>query len=92
MSDKQRREAIVIKAIAEILEVDPKTIGLDARMREDLGMDSLGSLELLSTLSRELGVDLEMEEATEIETVADAIRFVEAHAGRAAWSSSQKPS
>ncbi len=79
MTDKSQREALVLASIAEILEMEPADISHDARMREDLGMDSLGSLELLSTLSRELNVDLEIEEAMEIETVADTLRFVEAH-------------
>ena len=79
MTNKSQREQIVIASIAEILEMEPGSIGRHARMREDLGMDSLGSLELLSTLSRELKVDLEIEEAMEIETVEDTLRFVEAH-------------
>jgi len=79
VTDKSQREALVLASIAEILEMEPADISHDARMREDLGMDSLGSLELLSTLSRELNVDLEIEEAMEIETVADTLRFVEAH-------------
>lgn len=83
MTDKKQREQMVLAAIAEILEIDSATIAPEARMREDLGMDSLGSLELLSTLSRELGVDLEIEEAMEIETVADTLAFVEAHVASA---------
>ncbi|NOY90269.1 MAG: acyl carrier protein [Deltaproteobacteria bacterium] len=79
MTDKSQREALVLASIAEILEMEPGDISHDARMREDLGMDSLGSLELLSTLSRELNVDLEIEQAMEIETVADTLRFVEEH-------------
>jgi acyl carrier protein len=69
----------VIATIADILEIDPATIAGDLRLREDLGMDSLGSLELLSTISEELRLDLEMEDAMEIVTVADACAFVERH-------------
>lgn len=79
MNNQSQREQLVIASIAEILELEPASIDRHARMREDLGMDSLGSLELLSTLSRELNVDLEIEEAMEIETVEDTLRFVEAH-------------
>ncbi|MBX3248676.1 MAG: acyl carrier protein [Myxococcales bacterium] len=79
-SDRRR---LVIETIAEILELQPDTVRLEARLREDLGMDSLTSLELLSSLSRTLKVDLEMEEAMEISTVADTIRFVDNHLERA---------
>jgi len=67
----------VIRLIAEILEIDPSRIQGSSRMREDLGMDSLASLELLSTLSEQLKVDLDIEEAMGIATVDDACAFVD---------------
>lgn len=73
----QSRRRRVVALIAEILEVEADTVREDSRLREDLGMDSLQSLELLSTLSEELRIDLEMEEAMDISTVSDACGFVE---------------
>jgi len=67
----------VVAAIAEILEIDPARVNGSSRIREDLGMDSLGSLELLSTLSEQLRIDLDMEEAMGIVTVDDACAFVD---------------
>jgi acyl carrier protein len=67
----------VVKAIAEILEMEPSRVSGAQRLREDLGMDSLGSLELLSTVGEDLRVDLDMEDAMEIVTVDDACAFVE---------------
>ena len=75
----EERHGFIIATIAEIMEIDAEQIGGDTLLREDLGMDSLSSLELLSTLSRELKVDLEMEEAMAIRSVNDAARFVEQH-------------
>jgi acyl carrier protein len=63
--------------VAEILEIDETSIEGGARLREDLGMDSLASLELLSTLSEELKLELEMEDAMGISTVNDACDFIE---------------
>lgn len=74
-----QRHAFITATIAEIMEISPTEITGTTLLREELGMDSLTSLELLSTLSRELSVDLEMEEAMEIRTVDDASRFVERH-------------
>lgn len=67
---------LTIGLIAEILEIDPATIRGTDRLREDLGMDSLGSLELLSSIGAELNIDLEVEEAMDIQTVDDACAFV----------------
>lgn len=63
--------------LAEIAEVEIGALHGSARLREDLGMDSLSSLELLSSLGEKLNVDLEIEEAMDIRTVDDACAFVE---------------
>lgn len=68
-----------VALIADILEIEPSAVSGAERLREDLGMDSLGSLELLSSLSAELRVDLDAEAAMDIETVDDAVDFVAAH-------------
>jgi acyl carrier protein len=77
MTDQTTRRQQTIATIAEILELAPESIDAQARLREDLGMDSLGSLELLSVLSEQLRIDLEIDEAMGIVTVDDACAFVE---------------
>jgi len=67
----------IVAAIAKIAEVEPSRVTGAQRLREDLGMDSLGSLELLSLISEELKIDLEMEDAMDIVTVDDACAFIE---------------
>ncbi len=77
-TEKAKRRERIIALVAEILEMDdPSAIRPTDRLREDLGMDSLGSLELLSTISEELKLDLEMEAAMGISTVDEACAFVE---------------
>jgi acyl carrier protein len=65
------------KLVAEILEIDPSQVHEGSRLREDLGMDSLGSLELLSSISEELGIHLDIDDAMDIVTFQDACAFVE---------------
>lgn len=76
MRDERAMRARMVALMAEILEIDGATIRGEHRLREDLGMDSLGSLELLSRIGEELQVDLVMEDAMEIVTVDDACAFV----------------
>lgn len=64
--------------IADILEISSDTLVGRERLREDLGMDSLASMELLSSISAEFKLDLEPEDAAEINTVDDACAFVAA--------------
>jgi acyl carrier protein len=68
---------VTVKLIAEIAEAQESTIRDDQRLREDLGLDSLQSLELLSTIGEALKIDLDVEEAMAIRTVEDACAFVE---------------
>lgn len=75
-ADGSRRER-TIALLAQILETDAARIRSSDRLRDDLGLDSLQSLELLSLLAEELRIDLPMEEAMELRTVDDACRFVE---------------
>lgn len=73
-----KRQERIVELIAEIMELDdPSTIRPTDRLREDLGMDSLCSLELLSTVSEEFKLDLEMEAAMGINTLQDAFDFIE---------------
>jgi|JI10StandDraft_1071094.scaffolds.fasta_scaffold1443790_2 acyl carrier protein len=62
--------------IAEILEMSSDKLAGQERLREDLGMDSLASMELLSSISTAFKLDLEPEDAAGIDTVDDACAFV----------------
>lgn len=78
MSDQEVRRS-TLGIVAEIAEVEQTKLQGSDRLREDLGMDSLSSLELLSSLSEKLCIDLQIEEAMDIRTVDDACAFVERH-------------
>jgi len=49
------------------------------RLREDLGMDSVASMELLSMLAEELGIEVEMEEAVDVTTVGQVVALAQRH-------------
>ena len=68
-----------LAVLAEIAEVERTKIQGSDR----LGMDSLSSLELLSSLGEKLHIDLEIEDAMDIRTVDDACAFVARHCAEA---------
>ena len=76
---EQDRRARLVAIIGEIAQTDAGKIQGEERLREDLGLDSLGSLELLSSISEELKIHLEVEDAMDLRTVDDACAFVERH-------------
>ena len=71
-----RARVVTLTALAEIAETDIQSLRADQKLREDLGMDSLQSLELLSAIGEKLKIDLNIEQAMGIRTVDDACGFV----------------
>jgi len=65
--------------IVEQLDVDPDKVTMDARFREDLEADSLDLVELIMAFEEEFGGEISDEEAQEIQTVGDAVRYLEQH-------------
>jgi acyl carrier protein len=74
--DARDTRTVTVRLLAEIAETEVRSIRADQRLREDLGLDSLQSLELLSCIGEALKIDLDVEEAMGIRTVDDACDFV----------------
>jgi acyl carrier protein len=69
--------ARVDAAIAEEFEIDLATITPDKHLVDDLGLDSLDSVDLIATLERAFKVKCPEAEARELRTVGDIHRFVQ---------------
>lgn len=67
----------VVKIIVDLLGVEPEKVTVDARFREDLGADSLDLVELVMAFEEEFGGTISDEEAQQIKTVGDAVRYIE---------------
>jgi acyl carrier protein len=76
MDEKEITEKVV-KVISEKLAIDPSEIHPDSAFIRDLGADSLDVVELIMALEEEFGLTIEEEEAEKIETVRDAIRYIQ---------------
>ena len=66
----------LIEIIAEQLQVDKAQIVPEASFMDDLGADSLDTVELVMALEEELSVEIPDEQAESIRTVQDAIDFL----------------
>ncbi len=67
--------------IVEKLDVEPEKVVPEARFIEDLGADSLDIVELIMGLEDEFGLEISDEEAEQIRTVGDAVKFIESRMG-----------
>ena len=76
MSDVAER---VKKIVVEHLGVDEAKVTEAASFIDDLGADSLDSVELGMAFEEEFGCEIPDEAAEKIATVKDAIQFIEQH-------------
>jgi acyl carrier protein len=73
-------EAKVKEIIINELGVDPEKVTAEASFVEDLGADSLDTVELVMAFEEEFGVDIPDEDAEQMRTVGDAISYLREHA------------
>lgn len=69
----------IFSMMAQLSAVRVADIRLEHRLREDLGLDSVCSMELLSMMAEELDLDVPMEEAAQVTTVASTVDMARRH-------------
>lgn len=74
MTDVQAR---VKQIVAENLGVDDAKVVESASFVNDLGADSLDTVELVMALEEEFGIEIPDAEAEKIQTVNDAVSYVQ---------------
>ncbi len=67
----------VKKIVVEHLGVEPEKVVDNANFIDDLGADSLDTVELVMAFEEEFGVEIPDDAAETIVTVGDAVRFLE---------------
>jgi acyl carrier protein len=67
--------------VAERLGVDEDKVTMDAEFIADLNADSLDLVEVIMALEQEFDTEVKDEDAENIRTVGDAVRFIEEHGG-----------
>jgi len=74
-------EERVRKIVVEQLGVKEEEVNLDASFVDDLGADSLDTVELVMALEEEFETEIPDEDAEKITTVKEAIDYINAHLG-----------
>ena len=64
--------------IVEELNVPEEKVTMQARLAEDLGADSIDAVELIMNIEDEFNVQVSDEEAQNIKTVGDLVKYIEA--------------
>jgi len=69
----------VRQIVADQLGVDLEEVTTEASFVDDLGADSLDTVELVMALEEEFGLEIPDEDAEKISTVQDAIKYIDEH-------------
>lgn len=67
--------------VAKQLEVDPSRVVPEANFMKDLEADSLDVVELVMKFETEFDIDIDDQVASQIETVQDALEYIERFRG-----------
>ncbi len=74
MSDVGNR---VKEVVAKTLKVDAGRVTDDARFVEDLGAESIQSIELIASFEEEFDIEMDEEASLSVKTVGDAVKFIQ---------------
>jgi acyl carrier protein len=77
MATNQER---LIEIIAKQLGVEEDNVTADASFMEDLGADSLDTVELVMALEEEFDIEIPDSDAEKIQTVQDALNYLDENA------------
>ncbi len=69
-------ETRIKNVVAQTLKVDTGRITPESRFVEDLGAESIQSVELVAAFEEEFDIEMDDEEALEVKTVGKAVEFI----------------
>jgi len=69
----------IVEIVSDQLDVEPEKVTPSASFVDDLGADSLDLVELIMRIEEELEIEIPDEDAEQIVTVDDAVKYIEAH-------------
>lgn len=82
MAVTENLEERVKKIIIEQLAVDAAEVTPQAQFVQDLGADSLDTVELVMALEEEFDIEIPDEDAEKIKTVGEAVRYITDKSGK----------
>ncbi len=77
MSEQAKK---VVELIVEKLSVSESEVTMEANFTNDLGADSLDTVELIMELEKEFNITIPDDDAEKIVTVQNAVEYIEQHA------------
>ena len=67
------------KILVETMDFEEEKVTLDAKLKDDLNLDSLDSVELIMSAEEEFGIEIPDEDVMNFKTVNDIVNYIEEH-------------
>lgn len=67
------------KILVETMNIEEEKVTLDAKLKDDLNLDSLDSVELIMSAEEEFGIEIPDEDVMNFKTVNDIVNYIEEH-------------
>ncbi|MCD4700111.1 MAG: acyl carrier protein [Phycisphaerae bacterium] len=72
----------VAKVTCEVLNVTPEMVNTESDFVFDLGAESTQSVQLVAAFDEEFDINMDAEDALEVQTVGDAVEFIEKYVNK----------
>ncbi|MCQ5129703.1 acyl carrier protein [Butyricicoccus faecihominis] len=69
----------ICELLADKFDADASTMTMDTKIKDDLNADSLDVVELMMDLEESFGITISDEEATQMSTIGDIVKYIEAN-------------
>lgn len=70
---------IVNDFLTEEIEIEKENLAEDAKLKDDLGIDSLDFVDIAVIVERKFGIKIKAEEMTSVKTLGDFYDYIESH-------------
>ena len=67
------------KILVDTMDIEEEKVTLDAKLKDDLNLDSLDSVELIMSAEEEFGIEIPDEDVMNFKTVNDIVNYIEEH-------------
>lgn len=67
------------KILVETMDIEEEKVTLDAKLKDDLNLDSLDSVELIMSAEEEFGIEIPDEDVMNFKTVNDIVNYIKEH-------------
>ena len=79
MTKNEDVEKVVKEVISDRLSIDKSKVNSDSLIKEDLGVDSFGAVELIFEFKDRFGIEIPQEDFGKIKKVKDIVEYISNH-------------